>query len=372
MAALHTYGSPRGAPEFGSGGCMPGLSLVKKTKILIPGRRPEQLPRPRLVDFIHAHTDRRLFLVSAPAGYGKTTLLVEFANDTDLPVCWYSLDSTAQEPRHFIEHFIASIRLRFPSFGERTIETLDSITDFTEDGLTPVLVSMVNEILDEIPEYFVIVLDDFHLVEESRHVTAFVSRFLEDAPENCCLVVASRMIPARLPIIALTSKRQIAGLGSNDLRFTLDETASLVKQMYDLDLEPEEIHALTRDSEGWITGILLSTHTLWRGLMKGLIHARGTMTVYDYLASEVFTQQDAEVQDFLLDSSVLEELNPDLCDEVLGIQNSWTMLNLLEERTRQLPVDQEVEPEEGPSISGNQLSIPLAAHEILTFEIELG
>ncbi len=311
---------------------MPGLTLVKKTKILIPRRRPESLRRERLIDFIHAHTDKRLLLLSAPAGYGKTTLLVDFAHDTELPVCWYSLDSTAQEPRYFIEHFIASIRQRFPSFGERTIQTLDSITDFTAEGLTPVLISLVNEILDEIPEYFVIILDDFHLVEQSEHVTTFVTRFLEDAPENCCLIVAGRMVPGRLPIVALTSKRQVAGLGSNHLRFTPEEIVQLIKQIYGLDLPPEEVEALARDSEGWITGILLSTHTLWRGLIKGFIRTQGTMTVYDYLASEVFAQQDPDVQNFLLGTSILEDLNPSICDAVLGVQNSWTMLRLLEER----------------------------------------
>lgn len=89
---------------------MPGLSLVKKTKILIPRRRPDFLRRQRLIDFLHSRIDRRLLLVSAPAGYGKTTLLVDFANDTNFPVCWYSLDSGAQEPRVFVEHFIACIQ----------------------------------------------------------------------------------------------------------------------------------------------------------------------------------------------------------------------------------------------------------------------
>jgi ATP/maltotriose-dependent transcriptional regulator MalT/DNA-binding SARP family transcriptional activator len=311
---------------------MPGLALVKKTKILIPRRRPEVLRRQRLIDFLHSHIDRRLLLVSAPAGYGKTTLLVDFATDTDLLACWYSLDSTAQEPRVFLEHIIAAIQQRFPSFGQRTIQTLDSTNDFTEDGLNPVLVSLVNDIVDEVPEYFALILDDFHLIEQSQTVTRFVTRFLQDAPENCCLIVAGRTVPGRLPIVALASKQQVAGLGSNDLRFTPEETVLLVRQMYGLELRPEEAEALAQDSEGWITGILLSTHSLWQGLIKGMILARGTMTVYDYLASEVFAQQDPQVQDFLLGTSILEDMTPELCDAVLETNNSWAMLNLLEER----------------------------------------
>jgi len=311
---------------------MPGPSLVKKTKILIPRRRPEFLHRQRLIDFLHSRIDRRLLLVSAPAGYGKTTLLVDFANDTDFPVCWYSLDSSAQEPRTFLEHFIACIQHRFPEFGSRTVEMLGNLAEMGEAGLDPILVTLVNEILDEIPEYFAIVLDDFHLVEQSAAITRFVTRFLEDAPENCCLILAGRTVPGRLPIVALAAKQQVAGLGSNDLRFTPDEIQALVRQMYDVELSSEDARALAQDTEGWITGILLSTHSLWQGLLDGLIRGRGTMTVYDYLASEVFSKQDPKVQEFLLGTSILDDMTPELCDAVLGTNNSWAVLNLLEER----------------------------------------
>jgi ATP/maltotriose-dependent transcriptional regulator MalT/DNA-binding SARP family transcriptional activator len=311
---------------------MPGLSLVKRTKIVIPKRRTDFLRRQRLVDFLHSRIDKQLLLVSAPAGYGKTTLLVDFATDTELPVCWYSLDATAQEPRVFLEHFIACIQNRFPEFGTRATQTLDSVMEFTEEGLSPVLTSLVNEILDRIPEYFVIILDDFHLVEQSQIVARFVTRFLEDAPGNCCMIVAGRTVPGRLPIVALASKQQVAGLGSNDLRFTAEEVETLIKRVYDVNLSPDDAEALAQDSEGWITGILLSTHSLWQGLLKGMIRAKGTMTVYDYLASEVFNQQNPQVQDFLLGTSILEDMSPELCDAVLGIHNSWAMLNLLEER----------------------------------------
>lgn len=311
---------------------MPGLTLVKKTRIVIPRRRPDFLRRQRLVDFLHSRIDRRLLLVSAPAGYGKTTLLVDFANDTDLPVCWYSLDSSAQEPRTFLEHFVACIQQRFPEFGSRTVAMMDSLTNMGEAALNPILVSLVNEILDEIPEYFAIVLDDFHLVEQSTAITRFITQFLEDAPENCCLIVAGRTVPGRLPIVTLASKQQVAGLGSNDLRFTPDEIQALVRQIYDVELSADDARALAQDTEGWITGILLSTHSLWQGLLQGLIRSRGTMTVYDYLANEVFNQQDPKVQEFLLGTSILDDMTPELCDAVLGTNNSWAMLNLLEER----------------------------------------
>ena len=99
------------------------------TKIQVPRRRPDLLSRRRLVDFVHAHLDRKLILISAPAGYGKTALLTDFAHDTELPVCWYTLDPFDRDLRVFLEHMVAAIALRFPAFGERSRAFLRGLTD---------------------------------------------------------------------------------------------------------------------------------------------------------------------------------------------------------------------------------------------------
>ncbi len=302
------------------------------TKYLIPGRRADLLRRPRLLDFMHEHVDRKLVLVSAPAGYGKTSLLIEFAHDTDLPVCWYSLDVADRDPRVFAEYLLAAIRHRFPQFGQHAQALLESSERLTDtDALVAVL---VNEIYEEIPDYFVLVLDDYHQVNPSEPVNYLLDSLLQRLPENCHVIIASRTIPTLTPrgLALLTARQEVAGLGARELRFTPQEIQELVQQNYHQVLPDEAAQELARQSEGWITGILLSTQTAWKDLLAGVARLRGTgLSVYDYLASEVFAQQAPEVQRFLLATSVLEEMNARRCNALLGIQNADQVLELLEQ-----------------------------------------
>ncbi|MDI7275172.1 MAG: tetratricopeptide repeat protein, partial [Anaerolineae bacterium] len=302
------------------------------TKYVIPGRRADLLRRPRLLDFMHEHVDRKLVLVSAPAGYGKTSLLVEFAHDTDLPVCWYSLDTADRDPRVFAEYLLAAIRHRFPQFGPDALALLESSERLSDsEALVAVL---VNEIYQEIPDYFVLVLDDYHLVNPSEPVNYLLDSLLQRLPENCHLIIASRTIPTLTPrgLALLTARQEVAGLGVRELRFTPQEIQELVLQNYHQVLPDETAQELARQSEGWITGILLSAQATWKDLLAGVARLRGTgLSVYDYLASEVFAQQGPEVQRFLLASSVLDEMNARRCNALLGIDNAAAILDLLEE-----------------------------------------
>ena len=284
------------------------------------------------MDFMHEHIDRKLVLVCAPAGYGKTSLLVEFAHDTDLPLCWYSLDRSDRDLRVFIEYLLAAIQHRFPGFGRRALElvqTSDSLSD--SEALVGLL---VNEVYSEIPDYFVIVLDDYHLVDASEPVNYFLDSLLQRLPENCHLVIASRTIPTLTPrgLAVLTARQEVAGLGARELRFTPQEIQDLVLQNYHQMLPDELAQELARQSEGWISGILLTAQTMWKGLFAGVARARSAGdSVYEYLANEVFAQQSDRVQRFLLGSSVLDEMSAERCDALLEVSDSAATLNLLEE-----------------------------------------
>jgi LuxR family maltose regulon positive regulatory protein len=191
---------------------------------------------------------------------------------------------------------------------------------------------LVNELYETIPEYFVVVLDDYHFVDESEFVNAFMDTLLYYLPENCHILLASRTLPG-LTLTRLVAKQQVAGLGVNDLRFNAQELQALMSQNYNLELPDSEAEELAAQFEGWITGILLTTHTMWRGLFEGLIRAqRAEVQVFDYLTTEVFAQQSEEVRQFLLASSILERMNPALCNELLGINNSQEILDFLENR----------------------------------------
>lgn len=310
---------------------MERLSSIIITKILLPQKRDDLLRRQRLVDFIHEHIDRKLILISASAGYGKTALLIDYAHDTDLPVCWYSLDKADQDPRIFMEYLVASIRQRFPHFGQRTQALLQTGEGLTQEMETIVGV-LVNEIYEAIPQYFVVVLDDYHFVDDSEAVNTLLDTLLHYLPENCHILLSSRTLP-RITLTRLVAQQQVVGLGVSDLRFTAQEIQELMRQNYNLDLPDKQAEELALQSEGWIAGLLLTTHTLWRGLFKDIIRRqRPEGGVFDYLVTEVFAQQPERVQRFLLDSSILKQMNPALCNELLGIEDSRDTLELLERK----------------------------------------
>jgi LuxR family maltose regulon positive regulatory protein len=309
---------------------MPETPKVMITKVLLPSKQPGLLHRQRLVDFIHEHIDRKLILVSASAGYGKTSLLVDFAHDADHPVCWYSVDETDRDPRVFLEYLTASIRQQFPDFGSRTKSALSAMGK--ANGQLKTLVSaLINDIYD-IPDYFAVIIDDYHFVDESQEVNALVDDLLRYLPENCHLIISSRTLP-RLTFSRLIARQESVGLGTAEIKFTAEEIKTLLEQAYKLDIPDEQAEELARESEGWITGILLTTHTIWQGLVRSMVQARGAGgQMYDYLADSVLGEQPPEIQRFLKDSSILREMSPALCDALLDSHYSLEMLRLIEKR----------------------------------------
>jgi ATP/maltotriose-dependent transcriptional regulator MalT/DNA-binding SARP family transcriptional activator len=303
-----------------------------KTKIRVPRRRSDLLPRRRLVDFVHAHLDRKLILVSAPAGYGKTSLLSDFADDTDLPVCWYTLDPFDRDPRVFIEYLIAAISRQFPDFGERSRTYLRNVTD-PGRSLYPMVATLVQEIYDAIPEYFVLVLDDHQCVEDQDQISEFLDLFVTYVDENCHLIIASRGLPALPNLSLLVARRQAAGLSIDELRFTPREVQALAQQNYNLALSSEQADVLVQRTGGWITGLLLTAVPRWeQALQEVPIQGRINVGLYDYLSKQVLEQQPAPLRDFLLASSVLDELSPELCTAVLGIEQPASLMDGLQVR----------------------------------------
>ncbi len=312
-----------------TGPARPGEPPGFITKILVPRRRPDVLSRPRLTNFLHRHLDRKLVLICAPAGYGKTTLLVEFAHQTELPVCWYSLGESDADPQVFLEYLVAAIQRRFPSFGERTRRYLGTAGAKDLEAAAGLLVTELHETVEG---PFVLVLDDVHTVDGEHRIQALLDLLIAGLPPNCCCLLASRTIP-HIRFSRLVANREAAGLGTADLRFTAAEIEQLLSRHFSLLLPRQEIEALARESEGWIAGLILTSHTLWQGLVRNLIEAKQAGgPIFDYLAREVFDFQEPEVQDFLLRSSVLPRLSPATCDALLGRSDSAEVLAALDKR----------------------------------------
>jgi len=297
------------------------------TKIRVPRRRHDLLPRRRLVNFIHAHLDRKLILISAPAGYGKTTLLTDFAHDTDLPVCWYTLDEFDRDLHVFLEHLIAAIARRFPAFGQRSLNFLHNTTD-PGSSLYSLVATMVQEIYDTIPEYFFLVLDDHHSVEMQDQINELLDLFVTYVDENCHVIIASRTLPALPNLSLLVARRLAAGLSIDELRFTPQEIQALAQQNYKLELTAEQANKLAERTGGWITGLILTTSHRWQQSQDDIpVRGRINIDIYDYLSRQVLDRQPEALRQFLLESSVLDDMSPQLCAEVLQIERPDRLLD---------------------------------------------
>jgi ATP/maltotriose-dependent transcriptional regulator MalT/two-component SAPR family response regulator len=297
---------------------MPDFDRVVRSKIVPPTRRVGLLRRPRLIDFLHERVNRKLLLISAAAGYGKTSLLTDFQQDTELPTCWYAMDGADSDPRTFIAHLAASVQERFPRV---------QFSEGGESGAQASMQALVNQIQSEIRDYFIILIDDFQYADPSDGVAELMNWFLDHQPDNCCLVLASRTIPD-LPYLRLAAKQEVAGLGSDDLAFTAQEIQDYLELNHNLRIPSKEAEQLAEQTEGWITGILLSTHTLWKGLLRSMTGS--AEQIFKYLAEEVLAGQPEELQSFLRSTSILKFMRPAFCDELLGINNSDNMLDDLE------------------------------------------
>ncbi len=303
---------------------------ITRTKLIVPRRRDELLSRQRLLDILNGLLDLKLIIVAAPAGYGKTSLLIDFVHHTAWPICWLSLDPLDQDPFRFISHFIAAIQSRFPDFGQNSLSVLNN-TPQDKLNFPDLVATLVNDIYDHIPEHFIFILDDYQLVEESESVNLFVNRFLQDVDENCHLLVSSRRLLSLADLPLLVARSQVGGISFEEISFSAQEIQDLLLQNYHLTISDRSAEELTRQSEGWITGLLLSTHLLDGEIGDRLRVARVSgVGLYEYLAQQVLDQQPQEIQDFLLRTAILEEYNVDLCERVIGkalnIDLAWQRL----------------------------------------------
>jgi DNA-binding SARP family transcriptional activator len=298
------------------------------TKIIIPKRAPGVIRRARLLDYLHENLGRKLMLVTAPAGYGKTTLLVDFAGDVDLPACWYTLDEGDRDPTTFLAYLIAAIRQKYPEFGERS----QPLAEHGSPSAHAAAAALVADMVDAIPDYFVLVLDDWHLVSEEAPIIELIDQLLRYLPEHAHVIVAGRTL-LRGPLVRLAAQGAVAGLGASDLRFNADEVREVLAAKYKLQITPEQAAQLAEESEGWITAIVLTSQDVWRTFLAGLARARDAEgTVFEYLAGEVFDRLPDELRRFLFDSAILRQFTAELCDEIRQRQGAQEWIDQAETR----------------------------------------
>jgi LuxR family maltose regulon positive regulatory protein len=316
----------------------PEQDRLLATKLYVPRPRPGFLARPRLLERLNQGTAQELTLICAPAGFGKTSLLGDWARRSRQPVAWLSLDGGDSDPARFWRYVAAALDKLRPGVGGR----VEALFQSGQPPLEAVVTVLVNELVEG-SEQVVLVLDDYHLVETAS-VHDSLAVLLERLPPQLRLVLASRADPP-LPVARLRAGGQLTELREADLRFTPEEAATLLRTAVGPGLPEAAVAALGDRTEGWVTGLQLAALSL-RGQADIGAFVEGFSGshrfVLDYLAEEVLDRQPEPLRAFLLETSVLERLSGPLCDAVTGRTDSQQLLEQAERANLFLvPLDEE-------------------------------
>jgi LuxR family transcriptional regulator, maltose regulon positive regulatory protein len=313
--------------------------VLLATKLHVPQPRPGFLPRPRLLQRLAEATALELVLVCTPAGFGKTSLLGDWARRSGRVVAWLSLDAGDNDPARFWRHVTAALDRVRPGVAERVGGLLGPPTPASFEGL---VTALINE-LEGQPEPVLLVLDDYHLVD-AQAVHASLAFLVEHLPPGLRLVLASRADPP-LPLARLRARGQLAELRAAELRFTPEEAVALLREAFGSDLPDAAMTALVARTEGWVAGLQLAALSLRgqedvAGFVEGFSGSH--RYVLDYLTEEVLDRQPDELRQFLLETSVLERLSGGLCDAVTGRADSQAILEGIERANLfLLPLDEQ-------------------------------
>jgi LuxR family maltose regulon positive regulatory protein len=317
--------------------------VLLQTKFFKPSLRPSLIARPQLIAQLNAALGSgtqgftaRLTLVSAPAGFGKTTLVSSWLAQladlkrhySDKSAAWLSLDKDDNDPVRFLTYLIAALQTVAPTIGESAIHSLQAPQ---APALETILTLLIND-LSQNDQFLILILDDYHLIT-SPSVHQTLTFLLEHLPPALHLLIISRSDPP-LPLARLRASRQVIELRADDLRFTFDEVTLFFNQVMKLKLSNEEVEALEQRTEGWVAGLQLAALSMQGrdDLPNFIADFTGShRLILDYLTDEVLEQRPGGSKDFLLQTSILDRLCGPLCDAVTGQHGSQTVLERLEQ-----------------------------------------
>ncbi|MBL8079867.1 MAG: hypothetical protein JNM55_18005 [Anaerolineales bacterium] len=312
---------------------------VLSTKLHVPPFPLKAVNRSRLINLLNEgfSVGHKLTLVSAPAGFGKSTLVSEWIESCKRPAAWLSLDENDNDSVRFLIYLISALQTISPGLGAGILDALQSQQ---LPSIETIQTTLLNEIT-AIPEDFALILDDYHLVD-SKPIDETLTFLVEHLPPQMHLVITSREDPS-LPIPRMRARNQLTEIRAADLRFTSSEAAEFLNQVMNLDLKVEDVAALESRTEGWVAGLQLAALSM-RGQqdVSGFIQAFAGDHRYivDYLVEEVLRRQPESVRNFLLQTSILERLNGSLCDAVTMQAGSKSKLEQLQrENLFLIPLD---------------------------------
>ncbi len=309
---------------------MPKDDLILQTKLIAPQIKGKILRRERLLNLLRENLDKKLTLICADAGYGKTTLLTDFIQRIKKPYIWYSLNSDDRFFITFMRHLIVGIRKYLPEFGDNILTRFSKYILLS--NVDEILTTFTNN-LQAVPHIdFWIILDDYHTIADSKEINDCVNFLLSHSPSNLHFIITTRSKPS-FSIPLLKAKGNCYTLSVEDLKFTHEETLMLYHDIWKLNYNEEEISKLRSKTGGWITALYLFMTFLKekREFDLTIFPTEVCEDLYKYLAEEIFLSQSKTIQDFLIKTSLLNTLQARICDELLGIKNSQQILRQLED-----------------------------------------
>jgi DNA-binding SARP family transcriptional activator len=306
--------------------------LVIRSQLIPPRQRKRVLYRPRLEARLAEVLDYPFTIVQAGTGYGKSTALATLASSVKR-TCWYTITEPDRDPLLFLAHLIYAFERQNPAWCKPALRALEgSGGRVTLDALTPLLNTLTLELEEEV----LLVLDDYHLVSEVPEVTALIERLVDYVPPRLHVVVSSRQMPPLEALARWRAKGSVLIIGRADLAFTEDEIEALFRDQYGYPLASEQAQALAAETEGWAIALQM----VWQGLHSGAVPDLDSIlgrlpstleALFDYLAQDVLARQPSPVQRFLLNTSVLRQMDGPACDHLLESQDSTGMLQQLQE-----------------------------------------
>jgi len=297
------------------------------TKLHIPSTSINLVHRSHLFEKMDNGLKRKLTLISAPAGFGKTTVISDWISQNKIPSVWYSIDKRDNDPVEFLTYIIAGIQTIEKDFGQSSLKLLKAPHRPNTESIAGLL---INDILS-IEKDFILVLDDFHLIN-TKEVFELMKFLLENIPGQMHMVISTRSDPP-LSIARLRSQNQLIELRSSDLSFSANDISIFFNKKLKLGLSIDDVYSLETKTEGWIAGLQLTALSMQgRDDVSKFIEtfAGDNRYIMDYLIEEVLNIQTEEVKEFLLQSSILEQINGSLCDAVLNKNDSQLILESLE------------------------------------------
>ncbi|MFE8700288.1 BTAD domain-containing putative transcriptional regulator [Cytobacillus sp. FJAT-54145] len=308
---------------------------VIKTKLIAPKLKDETIRRAKLSKKMKAISNYPLTLVHSGAGYGKSTALSLYVTDEKNKCCWYSISSSDDDIIPFLTYIISSIRTVYPTFGRELSQFIDEMDRYIrEEELSTLCSLFINEVLS-IEEDITLVFDDFHQVEHSYNVNRWMEKLLEHIPEQLHIIVSSRSRPLWKSLTKMKLSNQLLEITKEDLVLTKEEIELLLTDFYDISIDESQLEQIYKLTEGWVIALGMIAQQIINREDSALFLTESDLSLhdlFDYLVMEVFSKQSPIIQQFLEQTSVLEEMDDEICDTVLGITGSAAMLEQLTEK----------------------------------------